>query len=69
MRAAFHLNFERPKIGIEDASQKAPHGKVKLTIEYDGTNYQGWQRQGSGIPSIQGTIEEALFELFKKLNI
>jgi len=56
---AFRLNFE-------DLKLRAPNGKVKLTIEYDGTNYQGWQRQGSGIPSIQGSIESALFELFKK---
>lgn len=31
----------------------------KLTIEYDGTNYCGWQRQPNG-PSIQQTIETAL---------
>ena len=32
---------------------------LKLTIEYDGTNYVGWQRQAEGI-SIQGLLEEAL---------
>ncbi len=32
---------------------------IKLIIEYDGTEYQGWQRQNSG-PTVQGTIEEAL---------
>jgi tRNA pseudouridine38-40 synthase len=32
---------------------------VKLTIQYDGTNYVGWQRQPSGL-SIQGLIEDAL---------
>lgn len=32
---------------------------IRLTIEYDGTNYLGWQRQPQG-SSIQGTIEEAL---------
>jgi tRNA pseudouridine38-40 synthase len=31
----------------------------KLTIEYDGTLYHGWQRQSS-IRTIQGTIEAAL---------
>jgi tRNA pseudouridine38-40 synthase len=31
----------------------------KLTIEYDGSNYQGWQRQPNG-PSIQAAIEAAL---------
>lgn len=31
----------------------------KLTIEYKGTDYAGWQRQ-KGVPSIQQAIEEAL---------
>ena len=31
----------------------------KLTIQYDGTNYVGWQRQARGV-SIQGLLEEAL---------
>jgi len=31
----------------------------KLTIEYDGTGYRGWQRQAQG-PTIQGEIEKAL---------
>jgi tRNA pseudouridine38-40 synthase len=32
----------------------------KLTIEYAGTNYNGWQRQEEGVPSIQAAIEEAI---------
>ncbi len=32
---------------------------LKLTLQYDGTNYVGWQRQGSGA-SIQGLVEDAL---------
>lgn len=32
---------------------------IKLTIEYDGTNYCGWQVQENG-PSIQAEIEKAL---------
>jgi tRNA pseudouridine38-40 synthase len=32
---------------------------LKLILQYDGTNYVGWQRQGSGT-SIQGLVEEAL---------
>jgi len=32
---------------------------LKLTLQYDGTNYIGWQRQADGI-SIQGLIEDAL---------
>ena len=47
----------------EERKTKAPHGKVKLTIEYDGTAYNGWQRQGKGIPSIQATLEDAVMKL------
>jgi tRNA pseudouridine38-40 synthase len=32
---------------------------LKLTVEYDGTNYVGWQRQAAGT-SIQGLLEGAL---------
>ena len=38
---------------------------VRLTIEYDGTNYYGWQAQPAG-PTIQGTIEEALNVLLRQ---
>ena len=34
----------------------------KLTIEYIGTKYAGWQRQEDGIKSIQQDIEEALYK-------
>jgi tRNA pseudouridine38-40 synthase len=33
---------------------------LKLTLQYDGTDYVGWQRQGVGV-SIQGLLEDALF--------
>ncbi len=39
--------------------------RFKITIEYDGTSYAGWQKQ-SGQISIQETIEEALFKLFNQ---
>lgn len=32
----------------------------KLTIEYMGTRYCGWQRQEDGIPSVQQAIEDAI---------
>lgn len=34
---------------------------IKLILEYDGTNYHGWQTQAvSGKPTIQETLEQAL---------
>jgi tRNA pseudouridine38-40 synthase len=38
--------------------------KIKMAIEYDGTNYRGWQRQKKG-KSIQATIEEVLSKILK----
>ncbi|RXI96653.1 tRNA pseudouridine(38-40) synthase TruA [Anaerobacillus alkaliphilus] len=35
----------------------------KLTIQYDGTRYKGWQRLGSGENTIQGKIENVLSEM------
>ena len=40
--------------------------QIKLTIEYDGTNYSGWQLQ-SGQDSIQARIEAALERIFATL--
>ena len=37
---------------------------IKLVLEYDGTNYHGWQTQPN-LPTIQDTIEEALAQLTK----
>jgi tRNA pseudouridine38-40 synthase len=42
--------------------------KFKLTIEYDGTRYSGWQMQKGG-KSIQGEIIDACRELFGSDNI
>ncbi len=38
---------------------------IKLTIEYDGTNYSGWQIQENG-PSIQAELEKALLLITKE---
>ena len=38
---------------------------IKITLEYDGTNYYGWQKQ-KGMKTIQGEIEEALFAVTKE---
>lgn len=43
--------------------------RIKIIIEYDGSDYVGWQNQKNG-KSIQGEIEKALLELFnKKINL
>jgi len=38
----------------------------RLTIEYDGAPFMGWQRQEHG-PSVQQTLEEALFKMTGEL--
>lgn len=40
----------------------------RLTIEYDGTRYHGWQRQKSD-PSIQGEIEKALEKMTRQKTV
>ncbi len=39
--------------------------RIKLKIEYDGTNYVGWQAQRNGV-SIQGEIEDSLKKIFNQ---
>ena len=39
----------------------------KLTIEYDGTDFNGWQVQSQGERTIQGELTQALFQVFKQL--
>lgn len=38
---------------------------LKLTLEYDGTNYHGWQKQ-PGLSTIQGILEECIAKLAKE---
>jgi tRNA pseudouridine38-40 synthase len=43
-------------------------GRYKLTIEYEGTRYIGWQLQKSG-KSVQGEIIDACRDLFKDAEV
>ena len=36
---------------------------LKLTVEYDGTEFSGYQRQGQGERTVQSVLEEALLRL------
>ena len=43
---------------------------IKLTIEYDGTNYAGWQTQRVKVKTVQLTVEKALKKILgKKVNL
>src|SRR6476661_3476375 len=39
--------------------------RIKLTLSYDGTDYNGWQVQ-PGLPTIQGVLEDAFLDIEKK---
>lgn len=38
---------------------------IKLTLEYDGTHYHGWQKQ-KNLPTIQGTLERVISGIVKE---
>jgi len=40
--------------------------RYRLTIAYDGRPFRGWQRQEDGVPSVQQTLEDALFVLTRE---
>ncbi|MCB5160418.1 tRNA pseudouridine(38-40) synthase TruA [Marinomonas algarum] len=39
---------------------KPQSNKIALVIEYDGSNYKGWQAQKYDVPSVQENLEKAL---------
>ncbi|ACL68911.1 tRNA pseudouridine(38-40) synthase TruA [Halothermothrix orenii] len=38
---------------------------IKITVEYDGTNYSGWQIQNNTPETIQGVLSKCLFDINK----
>ena len=53
--------MSRVRFGCKSETRKPEKAlvKIKLTVEYDGTNYHGWQIQKNG-ESIQAVLERAL---------
>jgi len=45
-----------------DETQARP-GRLALGVEYQGSEFRGWQTQGQGIPCVQPVLEEALSQL------
>ncbi|WP_028696254.1 tRNA pseudouridine(38-40) synthase TruA [Pseudomonas cremoricolorata] len=45
-----------------DPAESAADGftRIALGVEYKGARYRGWQRQASGVPSVQQALEQAL---------
>ena len=45
-----------------DPAELAAEGysRIALGVEYKGARYRGWQRQSSGVPSVQQALEQAL---------
>ena len=41
--------------------------RYRLTLEYDGGPFVGWQRQDNG-PSVQGALEAAIEKLSDRVN-
>ena len=44
------------------AAEMAAEGffRIALGVEYKGSRYRGWQRQASGVPTVQLALENAL---------
>ncbi|MDJ1181823.1 tRNA pseudouridine(38-40) synthase TruA [Roseofilum casamattae] len=51
----------KPQWQLRDSeSSTHPTGRVALAIQYLGSNFQGWQRQGKGERTVQEEIENAI---------
>jgi len=40
--------------------------KIRILVAYDGTDFGGWQKQPSGKPTVQGTLEKVFSRLFNE---
>lgn len=45
---------------------QAQAGRIALGVEYEGSQFRGWQTQSEGIPSVQPLLEKALSQLAKE---
>ncbi len=48
------------------ALKKPSYRNFKLTLEYEGTHFCGWQFQPNGLRTVQGHLEEKLARIFKR---
>lgn len=53
---------------LSDSSKAKKHAmpRIKATIDYDGTHYQGWQRQAHTEKTVQSVLESALTVLCRE---
>lgn len=47
------------------ASESTDLTKIRLTLSYDGTHFQGWQKQ-PGLSTVQGTLESVLSQIYNE---
>ena len=48
------------------STAKSSVKNFKLTLEYDGTGFNGWQIQSQGERTVQGEIQKVLLQIFKQ---